>query len=352
MKFKILLHLFLSLIFVTARGQKQQIKTAFKELRGGFPERALIAISNLDYKILNATDVEKADYFYIKGVSLQMIAERKTEKKTSLASAVKAYEDLLLTEKSTQIFKYSDVVKATLYDIKRKMVKDATRYSKDKNYLESASKFYEIYQLDTEDNIYLYYSALSYLNGKNYSLALKYFVELKKLNYSGKVTSYYAINKSSGKEDKFFSRKDRDESINLGTHEKLSAEMEDPKKENILKNITLIYLLTYSTDNAKQALMDLYVKNTEDRSFSLAELKLYIETKDYLTFKKILIERVAVNPNDAHLYHYLGIISSMLKNKEDMKSYFKKTLEINSSYQFADVEKLTSYSEAIKILNN
>jgi len=352
MKFKTLLLILTLLIFVAVRGQKQQIKSSFKELRDGYPERALIAISDLEYKILNATDEEKADYFYIKGRSLQLLAEKNSEDKTSLGLAIKAYKELLLTETTTQIFKYSGLVKATLYDVKRKLVKDATIYSKNKKYIESANKFYEIYQLDNNDKIYLYYAALCYMNGKNYAMALKYFTELKKSNYSGKVNSYFAINKSSGKEDEFFTKKDLDNAIQSGTHEKLIEEMEPPIKENILRNIAIIYLLMNSTDNAKMALLELYVKNPADTTFNLAELKLYLETKDYLTFKNILIERLDKKPNDAHLYHYLSIISRMLNNKNDEKKYVKKTLEINPSYDFNDDGKLSSYTEAIKILEN
>lgn len=350
MKSKTLLLIVTLLIFVVTRGQKQQIKTASKELRSGYPDRALIAISDLEYKILNATDEEKVDYFYIKGRSLQLLAEKNTEDKVSLGLAIKAYNELLLTERNTQIFKYSHLVKSAIYDVKRKIVKDATKYSKDKNYIDSASKFYEVYQLDTNDKLYLYYAAFSYLNGENYAMALKYFTELKRSNYSGKVNSYFGLNKSSGKEDEFFSKKDLDNAIKLGTHEKLIVEMEPPRKENILRNIAIIYLLINYTDNAKMALLELYVRNPSDTTFDLAELMLYLETKDYLTFKNILIERIDKKPNDAHLYYYLSIISQMLNNKNDTKKYVKKATEINPSYDFSDVEKSTSYAEAIKIL--
>jgi hypothetical protein len=47
----------------------------------------------------------------------------------------------------------------------------------------------------------LYYAASTYVNANDYDVALKLYDDLKTLNYSGKGTSYFAVNKLTTQED-------------------------------------------------------------------------------------------------------------------------------------------------------
>lgn len=352
MRFNTLSLLSTLLIFAVASAQKQEIKSAFKKLREGYPQGALTAISDLDYKILNATDEEKSDYFYIKGTSFRMLAESNKADKLSLGLSVQAFKELLITENATQLFKYSEAAKSALYDIKRKLVKEAILCSNEKKFIESADKFYQAYQFDPNEISNLYFAACAYMSGKNNTTALKIFTELKKQNYSGKVLSYYAVNNITGNDDEFFSKSDRNAALKAGTHSKISLEMDEPNKDSILKNIIILNFLLNNTENAKKAILEFKVRSPLDGVFNLAELKLYIETKDYLTFEKILLERIDRNPNDADLYFYLGVINEKLGRKKEAKKYFTQTLNLNPLYQFENDARLTSYMEAEKLFDS
>ncbi|BDU26927.1 hypothetical protein FLGSB24_36710 [Flavobacterium sp. GSB-24] len=351
MKLSHLLSFLPFLIFSGVRAQKQEIKSAFRELREGYPQRALTLISDLDYKILNATDEEKSDYYYIKGVSNYSLAENKGDNK-NLGLAVQAFNELLITENSTRLFKYSESVKSAIYDIKRKLANRGAVLFMEKKYEASGNNFLDLYQLDKDQLCYLYYGAYINIIAKNYSNALNYFTELKKKNYTGKVNFYYAVNASTRKDDEFSSKSERDKAVAAGTHRKLPIDMDDPKKENILKNIIILNFLLGNAENAKKAILEYRIHEVGNRVFDIAEFKLYLETRDYQGFEKILLERIQKDPNDADLQFYLGIINEKLNKKKEAKKYFKRVLEINPIYQFENDDRLTSSMEAEKIFND
>ena len=49
-----------------------------------------------------------------------------------------------------------------------------------------------VYNVDQEQKDYLYYAASSAVNGGDFDRALKYYQELKDMNYSGSVEKFYA----------------------------------------------------------------------------------------------------------------------------------------------------------------
>ncbi|OOG65789.1 hypothetical protein [Flavobacterium sp. A45] len=351
MRLTIILQLVSFLICLTTSAQKQEIKLAFEEFHDGYPQKALSLISDLDYKILNATDEQKADYFYIKGICYHRIADSQKDDNVGLVRAVEAFNDLLATENLTQIFKYSAEAKSTIYGIKRKLVEEATVLYAQKKFTESGSKFYGLYQIDKNDLSNLYYAALSFMGAKEYITALKYYKVLKKANYSGKVF-YYAVDKSTGVVDQFESKADRDKALVYDSHVKLSLEMSEPKKENILKSIIVLDLLLNDAQNAKKAMLEFKASEPYNKIFDLAELKLYYETRDYLAFEQILLDRVEKTPNDADLYFCLGSVSEKLNKKKNIKKYISKVVEIDPFYQFENDGSLTSSQEAQKIYQN
>jgi tetratricopeptide (TPR) repeat protein len=178
----------------------------------------------------------------------------------------------------------------------------------------------------------LYYAASTYINAKNYDEALKLYEELKTLNYSGKGTSYLAVNKLNGEEDLFTTAQERDRMVKLGTHEKPRTEVLPSKRGEIYKNMALILVEKGKTEEAKKAIAAARVTNPEDTSLILTEANLYLETKDFETYKKLIAEVLLKNPNDADLIFNLGVLSANAKNQVEAEKYYKKVIEINPKY--------------------
>jgi len=320
------------LISVATFAQKDQIKAAEKALKGGNAQEAVTILNSAESLIPNATDAEKAQYYFVNGNAHLDLANKKVEEGKNLSLAAKSFQDLLAVEKASGKDKYSSQASTSIIDIKFKLLNSAIADTKANKHSEGAKKLYDAYLLDKKDTINLYYAASTYVNGKDYDSALKLYADLKTLNYSGKGTSYLATNKLTGQEDLYNTAKERDFAVKIGTHEKPRKEAIPSKRGEIYKNIALILVQEGKTEEAKKAISDARKTNPEDSSLILTEANLYLETKDYETYKKLVAEALEKNPNDVDLIFNLGVLSANAKNPVDAEKYYRKVMEIDPKY--------------------
>jgi tetratricopeptide (TPR) repeat protein len=320
------------LISVVAFAQKDQIKAAEKALKGGNAQEAITILQGAEAASATAPDSEKAQYFFVKGNAYLELANKKVEEGKNLSLAAKSYQDLLAVEKTSGKDKYTSQATASIIDIKGKLLNSAIADTKANKEIEGAQKLYDAYLLDKKDTINLYYAASTYVNGKDYATALKLYTELKRLNYSGKGTSYLAMNKLTSQEDFFNTAKERDLAVKIGTHEKPKTEAIPSKRGEINKNIALILVQDGKTEEAKKAVSDARKANPEDSSLILTEANLYLETKDYETYKKLVAEALEKNPNDADLVFNLGVLSANAKSPVEAEKYYRRVMEIDPKY--------------------
>ena len=320
------------LISVATFAQKDQIKAAEKALKAGKSQEAVAILMEAESLIANAPDAEKAQFFFVKGNSLLDLANKSVDTNTNLSLAAKAYQDLIAAEKASGKVKFSTQASASITDIKFKLINSAIADSKVDKHADSAKKLYDAYLLDKKDTINLYYAASTYVNAKDYDAALKLYDDLKNLNYSGKGTSYFAVNKLTSQEDFFTTLQERDRMVKLGTHEKPRTEVIASKRGEIYKNMALILVEKGKTEEAKKAISEARIANPEDTSLTLTEANLYLETKDYEMYKKLIAEVLEKNPNDADLIFNLGVLSANAKNVADAEKYYKRVIEINPKY--------------------
>ncbi len=338
------------LISVATFAQKDQIKAAEKALKGGNSQEAVTILQGAESVMANATDAEKAQFFFVKGNALLDLANKKVETGKNLSLAAKSYEDLLAVEKTSKRDKYSSQATASILDIKYKLINSAVEDTKVGKHADGAKKLYDAYLLDKKDTINLYYSASTYVNAKDYDTALKLYYDLKTLNYSGKGISYSATNKLTGQEDTYGTANERDMAVKIGTAEKPKTEIIPSKRGEIYKNIALILVQNGKKDEAKKAISDARKANPEDTSLILTEANLYLETKDYETYKKLIAEVLEKNPNDADLVFNLGVISANAKNPVDAEKYYKRVMEINPKYTNAYINLAALKLEDEKII--
>lgn len=320
------------LISVATFAQKDQIKAAEKALKGGNSQEAATILQGAESLIANATDAEKAQFFFVKGNALLDLANKNVDVDTNLSLAAKAYQDLIAVEQASGKVKYSTQAATSITQIKFKLINGAIADSKIDKHSEGAKKLYDAYLLDKKDTINLYYAASTYVNAKEYDPALKLYEELKNLKYSGKGTSYFAVNKLTSEEDVFATAQERDRMVKLGTHDKPRTEVIPSKRGEIYKNMALILVEKGRTEEAKKAIAEARAANPEDTSLILTEANLYLETKDFDTYKKLISEVLEKNPNDADLIFNLGVISYNAKNVVEAEKYYKRAIEIKPDY--------------------
>jgi len=338
------------LISVIAFAQKDQIKAAEKALKGGNAQEAVSILNGAQSLIPNAVDAEKAHFYFVNGNAHLELANKKVEEGKNLTLAAKSFQDLLAVEKASGKDKYSAQATTSILDIKFKLLNSAIADTKADKDLEGAQKLYDAYLLDKKDTINLYYAASTYVNAKDYATALKLYGDLKTLNYSGKGTSYLAMNKLTSQEDLFNTAKERDLAVKIGTHEKPKVEVIPSKRGEIYKNIALILVQDGKIEEAKKAVADARKANPEDSSLILTEANLYLETKDYETYKKLVAEALEKNPNDADLVFNLGVLSANAKNRVDAEKYYKRVIEINPKYANAYINFAAMKLEDEKVI--
>ncbi|HRA74305.1 MAG TPA: tetratricopeptide repeat protein, partial [Flavobacterium sp.] len=314
------------------------------------PQEAVSILNGAQSLIPNAVDAEKAHFYFVNGNAHLELANKKVEEGKNLTLAAKSFQDLLAVEKASGKSKYSAQATTSILDIKFKLLNSAIADTKSDKDLEGAQKLYDAYLLDKKDTINLYYAASTYVNGKDYATALKLYSELKTLNYSGKGTSYLAVNKLTSQEDAFNTVKERDLAVKLGTHEKPKTEAIPSKRGEIYKNIALILVQDGKVEEAKKAVADARKANPEDNSLLLTEANLYLETKDYETYKKLVAEALEKNPNDADLVFNLGVLSANAKNRADAEKYYKRVIEINPKYTNAYINLAALKLEDEKVI--
>ncbi|MBW4362507.1 tetratricopeptide repeat protein [Flavobacterium taihuense] len=389
--------LFLS---VTSFAQKNEIKAAEKALKSGNSAEALTILTGAEYLTANAPDAEKAQFLFVKGNAYFDLSNKKVETDKNLILAAKSYQDLIAAEKVSGKAKYSTQAATSIAQIKGQLVNGAIEDTKDgdKSVLDcitkgnkiledyrltlnaknpkdideliekkkkdlddcekvkndknaaGAEKLYQAYLLEKKDTINLYYAASTYVNAKDYDKALKLYEELKVLNYSGKATYYYAVNKVSGQEDFFNTVADRDRLVKMGTHEKPRNENVPSKRGEIYKNVALIYVQEGKMDLAKKAVSDARKANPDDTSLILTEANLYLETKDMDTYKKLISEALEKNPNDVDLIFNLGVVSAGAKNYIEAEKFYNKVIELNPKYINAYINMAAMKLEDEKVI--
>ncbi|WP_163406957.1 tetratricopeptide repeat protein [Flavobacterium ajazii] len=320
------------LISVATFAQKDQIKNAEKALKGGDAQGALAQLKDAENLIVNAKDTEQAQYYFIQGNAYLDLANKKVEEGKNLSLAAESYKKLIDIEKASGKQKFSTQAATSITNIKGQLINSAIADTQTNKSASGAKKLYDAYLLDKKDTINLYYAASTYVNAQDYDAALPMYEELKNINYSGKGTSYTAVNKISGNEDGFANAKDRDLAVKLGTHEKPKTETIPSKRGEIYKNYALILLQKGRKEDAKKAIADARKTNPDDSSLIISEANLYLETKDYETYKKLVGEALQKDPNNTELLFNLGVLSANAKNEADAEKYYLKVIEIDPKY--------------------
>ncbi|BDB57506.1 tetratricopeptide repeat protein [Flavobacterium ammonificans] len=320
------------LISVATFAQKDQIKAAEKALKAGNAQEAITILQGAEAASAAAPDAEKAQFHFVKANAHLALATKNEDVDTNLSAAAKGYQEVVSIEKASGKDKFAAQATKSIIDVKYKLINGAIADSKAEKHASGAKKLYDAYLLDKRDTINLYYAASTFVNAKEYETAYNAYDELKRLNYSGKGTNYYAVNKVNGEEQFFSTAKERDQMVKLGTHEKPRTEAIPSKRGEIYKNMALILVQNGKIAEAKKAVAEARVTNPDDKSLILTEANLYLDTKDYDTYKKLITEVLAQSPNDADLVFNLGVISYNAKNFAEAETYYKRAVEIKPDY--------------------
>lgn len=249
----------------------------------------------------------------------------------SVSEFTSGVNSLLEYEKKTGKKVHTDAVNETIAFFKPMLLNYAVTLGNQKSYADATSVLYNMYLLDKKDQEKLYYAASYAVNGQDYDLALKYYEELKALNFSGEKTLYSAVSKLNDRVEYFDTKARRDEALKL-THISPKEEKEPSKRGEIYKNIALILVQKGKIEEAKKAIIDARQANPDDTSLLLSEADLYLKTNDMDAYTKSINTVLEKDPNNVDLIFNLGVISANNKDVKNAEKYYIKATTIDPNY--------------------
>ncbi|GMN08002.1 hypothetical protein MTsPCn5_33910 [Croceitalea sp. MTPC5] len=335
MRTKILILLAFS-ITMAGISQKSEIKAADKALKNGNAAAAKSTLEGAMALIENADPKLQAQAYSILGNASAQLSD--------FDAAVAALKKVITIEEASGKPKYTAAAQQKLTQMTSELVNAAVEDNNNKNYKEGASKLYTAYKLSPQDTIYLYYAASSAVNGgpDNYDQAIRFYNELKELNYDGSEVKYTAVNVASG-EVESMDKTTRDLYVKAGTHKDPKEETTPSKKAEIVKNIALIYQEQGKNDEALAAYEDAISNNPDDVNLVLNKANLYYSIGEKDKFKELMGQASAMAPNNPDLLYNIGVISMEQGNLEEARDAFKKALAVDPNYINAQLNLSTTY---------
>jgi tetratricopeptide (TPR) repeat protein len=307
-------------------GQKKELKQAQKLLDQEFYNEALSVLNNSKDLILNSDKKYHAQYYYLNGWALKG--------NSSYLEAHNSLKKSIEIERSMRQNKYIENANILMQQAEADLVNSAVEDNKNDDYKSASVKLYNAYLMnpDKEGNInYLYFSASSAVNSKQYDTALEYYLRLKNMGYTGVVSEYFITPVETNIEEKV-----TETEYNLFKNSKDYTNQRIGKTESrlpeIVKNIALIYVQKGEVDLAISAIKEARAINPDDINLLLSEADLYIKLGDRDKFKELMQLAVEKDPNNAILYYNLGVINAEQGDFEQAKTYYLKALELDNTY--------------------
>jgi tetratricopeptide (TPR) repeat protein len=316
----------LILISSISYGQKKELKQAQKLIDQEFYSEALNVLNTNKDFILSSDKKYHAQYYFLNGWALK-------ENSDYLAS-VNSLKKSMEIERSLRQKKYIENANILMQQAEANLVNSAVEDNKNGNFKSASVKLYDAYLMNPEkdDNInYLYFSASSAVNSKDYDTALEYYAKLKEMDYTGVVSEYFVTPVETNIEEKV-----SETEYNLFKNSKDYTNQRIGKTESrlpeIVKNIALIYVQKGEVDLAISAIKEARAINPDDVNLLLSEADLYIKLGDREKFKELMKLAVQKDPDNAILYYNLGVINGEQGEFDEAKKFYLKSLELDPNY--------------------
>ncbi len=348
MKTKIILLIALSISMV-GFAQKDEIKAAAKAMKTGDAAGAKAALEGAAGSIDGADSKLQAQYYALLGDASKQLSD--------FEGAINAYNKVVSVEEASGKVKFTADAKAKLGQITGELVNAAIDDNNNKKYKEGATKLYQAYKLSPNDTIYLYYAASSAVNGgpDNYDQAIKFYTELKDLNYDGSEIKYSAVDVATG-ETVDLDAQSYELYKKTNAYKDFKEEKTPSKRAEIVKNIALIYQEQGKNEEALAAYDDALASNPNDVNLVLNKANLYYAMGDKDKFKELMAQASEMAPDNADLLYNIGVINMEQGNMVEAREAYKKALDVDPNYVNALLNLSTTYvnegNELVDEMNN
>lgn len=317
-------------VITVSFAQKNEVKTIEKAIKNANFSDAKSAVGAAEALMGNMDDKMKAKFYFLKA---QALYANGAGTDADVDKAITTLDKLKDLESSMGKLKYTEQANIMKDGMFRSYLEKANQSITNNDFKSAASRFEKVYKMKPTDTIYLYYAASSAVNAKDYDTSLKYYNQLKNMNYNGIQMYYYATDKETGEEQVFPDPKSRDLSVKIAkTHNNPRDEKSKSKKAEIVKNIALIYVSQGEDEKALASMADARKENPDDLGLLLSEANVHLKMGNRDKFKALMEEATAKDPNNAELQYNLGVLAAEGGNNEEAKGYYSKAISINPNY--------------------
>ena len=308
-----------NIVFITllalcfnVQAQKKELRKIDKLVLESFFDEAKIELENAKSLILSSEEKYKAQYyFYDAKVSNELKEFKNAINSLNNLNELNPNENL-----PTKLeLEYSNLS----IIISNSVVNSAVSDNQNGNFLDAAEKLIMAYEMDKDQYVdYLYFAAGSAVNGKDYDMSLKYYLELKNKDYTGIIDEYFVTNNETGNEEKV-SQTEFELLKSSKDYSNPRIGQTESRFPEIVKNIALIYVQQGKNDLAQAAIKEARDIQPDDVSLLLNEADLYIRIsnnsdndEDRLLyrnkFKTLMEKAIELDPTNGILYYNLAVI--------------------------------------------
>ena len=353
------------MISISAFAQKDELK-ALKKLsdREKQPTAADIAefkqlLDKAEPLMGNATPEQQIDFYYYKGsFALVSAMMNPAAAKGYVDSAVENLNKVVDMEKTAKKKLYTKEIQEEIYpEMKSIILTQAQTLGKQSKFKEAYPMYEMAYKVYPKDTLNLFNAAAYAVNAQDYDAALRNFIELERLGFTGTSINYTGKNAATGQIEYYGDKKTRDLLVTQKQLTEPGIYREPSKKSDIVKNIALIYLHKGDKENAMKAIERAKKANPGDVSMLSAEAQIYLESKDYDNYKKAVKQILDQGSKDPNLYFNLGVTTSKSAGQEaEAEQYYLKAIELNpqfvNAYLNLGILQLNGEDKLVEEMNN
>lgn len=303
-------------VTVFSFAQKKEIKALEKAIKSTNFAEAKTLVSQLE-SMVGAMDGKMKDKYYL------------TAAKAFFANGSSTGDEV--TKSLDLLSKYSNQNSSEISQFKKSIENDlltkANGFYTGKQYEKAASAFENLYNVTKTDPTYLYYAASSAISGGNMDIALKQYIKLNELGYTGVENQYFATNKESGEKEVLI-KSVRDSYIKIGTHENPGERKTESKVAEITKNIALIYADKGENDKALAAMQQAREANPDDSNLLVSEANLQYKLGNIKEYESLISQALVNDPNNAELTYNMAVLSNEAGNSAKAKELYLKAISI------------------------
>ena len=301
--------------------QKKELKTAEKAIKNNNFSEAKSVLKQAESMLSGMDAKTKSKFYFLKGKALYA---------NGTASNADINESIESLDMAAQGSYASDV--ATIKkEMENTLLTKANGFFQSKDFAAAEKGFDNLYRVVPSDTTYLFYAAVSAVSAKDYDNALKHYLKLNDLGYTGQETEYYATNKVTDQEE-VMSKDERDKFVKIGTHIKPGERQTESRRAEIVKNIAFIYINKGENDKALAAIKDARAVDPNDVNLILSEANIQYKIGNNEAYSSLIEQALKLDPTNIDLVFNLGVVSANNGDAAKAKEYYEKAIALDPNY--------------------